>query len=72
MAKIVLKEYDGFVGRFFKRHHQTLKFLETDEESLIANKDIICKLSKPIKSSSARYKDMIGFSTDLSDLTNLC
>ncbi|CAH1100825.1 unnamed protein product [Psylliodes chrysocephalus] len=68
----VAKQKDEFVGRFFKRHPQIWKFIETDEESLIAKRDIIRKLSKPIKSSSARYKDMIGFSTDLSDLTILC
>ncbi|CAH1970320.1 unnamed protein product [Acanthoscelides obtectus] len=55
--------------KFFKRLCQSMKFFETGEESLIANQDFVRKLSQPVKSSSARFKDMISFNTDLSDLS---
>nr|CAD7195522.1 unnamed protein product [Timema douglasi] len=59
----------GYIGTFYKRTPQTMRFSETLEESYFSHQDVVHKLSTPISSSSARFKDMISFPDDLSDLT---
>lgn len=71
IAKVTNQTNAGYDVVFFKRHSQTLKFMETEEESYVSKKDVIRKLSKPLKSSSARFRNMISFSDDLSDLSNI-
>lgn len=71
IAKIGEADNDGYEVQFLKRHSQTTKFVYTDEESYIKQSDIVRKLSQPLKSKSARYANMVYFSTDLTDLLNL-
>ena len=71
IAKVTNPTNAGYDVMFFKGHSQAMKFMETEEESYVAKKDVVRKLSKPLKSSSARFKDMISFTTDLSDLSNI-
>jgi len=71
LQSFYIKLHGGYEVKFLKRHNQTMKFIETDEESYVKSSDIIRKLSKPITSSSARYQNMKSFSTDMSDLTNI-
>nr|CAD7429773.1 unnamed protein product [Timema monikensis] len=59
----------GYMGTFYKRTPQTMRFSETLEESYFSHQDVVHKLSTPISSSSARFKDMISFPDDLSNLT---
>lgn len=65
------KDNGGYNVSFFKRHNQTMKFKETEEESYIRESDVVRKLTRPVTASSARYNNMIGFAEDLSDLTNI-
>lgn len=71
VAKVKEQEKGGYIVLFFKRHNQTMKFKETDEESFIRDSDVVRHLRQPISASCARYSNMIGFAEDLSDLTNL-
>lgn len=71
VVKILEKLIRGYEIVFFKRHCETTKFIETSEHSFIRETDIVRKLSKPITSSSARYNNMISFSTDITDVTNI-
>nr|CAI5837246.1 unnamed protein product [Callosobruchus analis] len=57
---------DGFNGIYYKRAPKAMRFFETDEEFFVNRSDITRKLSKPLPSSSARFKDFVSFSTDLS------
>ncbi|KAK9883062.1 hypothetical protein WA026_001267 [Henosepilachna vigintioctopunctata] len=69
ICKVAGLEDDNFVGKFLKRVPQTNKFTITEEESLVSRNDVILKLSSPVSSSSARFKDMLFFKDDLSDFT---
>ena len=71
IAKVTNQTNVGYDIMFFRRHSQTMKFMETEEESHVAKKDVVRKLSEPLKSSSTRFKDMISFTNDLSDLSNI-
>lgn len=71
VAKVMEKDNGGYNVSFFKRHNQTMKFKETEEESYIRESDVVRKLTRPVTASSARYNNMIGFAEDLSDLTNI-
>lgn len=71
IAKVLEIEHEGYEVRFFKRHDQTMKFKETEEESYIREADIVRRLPKPVTGSSARFNQMICFAADLSDLTNI-
>ncbi|XP_063221130.1 uncharacterized protein LOC134530328 [Bacillus rossius redtenbacheri] len=60
---------NGFVGTFLKRVPQTKKFTMTEEESFVSKNDVFRKLSSPVLNSGARFKDMLCFEDDLTDLT---
>lgn len=69
VARVKKSVSNGYEGVFYKRAQKTLRFLETEEEAFFSKTDIVRKLSKPVTSSIARFKNMISFNTDLSDLT---
>lgn len=71
VTKVVDTMYGGYEVRFFKRPGQTMKFIEREEHAFKKASDIERPLSKPMACSSTRFKDIIWFSTDLSDLTNI-
>lgn len=71
VAKVMEKEEEGYIVSFFQRHNETMKFKETAEESYIRKSDVLRSLPQPITASSARYNNMVGFTDDLSDLSNL-
>lgn len=69
VIRIIAIMDDGCHGIFYKRAPNTMRFQETDEESFVNNSDIVRKLSKPLQTTSARFKNLLKFATDLSDLT---
>ncbi|CAH0559401.1 unnamed protein product [Brassicogethes aeneus] len=68
VIRIIAMMDDGCNGIYYKRVPNTKRFLETEEEFFVNRADIVRKLSKPLPGSSARFKDFVSFSTDLSDL----
>lgn len=70
-SEVTKKTKGGYDVRFCKRHPQTIKFISTEEESYVRQKDVVRKLSKPSTIKSTRYKGMLSFPNDLSDLTNI-
>lgn len=59
VCKISYLTDDGFVGTFLKRVPQTKKFTMTEENSLFSRNDVVRKLSSPVLSSIARFKEML-------------
>ena len=67
--QITATDNDGYHGIFYKRAPNTMRFSETNEEFYVNKEDIVLKLSNPLQGSSARFKDFVSFSTDLSEMT---
>lgn len=71
IGRIQNTDAEGYEVKFLKRHGQTMKFQETEEESYVQRTEIVRKLSQPLKNKSARYRNMVSFNTELTDLSNL-
>lgn len=69
VAKVLEIEEDGYVVTFLKKCTQGLRFAQTEEEAFVKEEDFVRRLSKPSSSSSSRFKDMIAFNNDLTDIT---
>ncbi|KAJ8890503.1 hypothetical protein PR048_010012 [Dryococelus australis] len=61
-------EDNGYVGVFLKKVLQTNKFTVTNEESFFSREDIVRKLSITTRGTTSRFKDMIIFKDDVSDI----
>lgn len=69
VAKVLYPEDDGYVGKFYKRVPNTWRFQETEEEAAFLPEDVIKKLQPNDNiQTSARFKDMITFVNDMSEL----
>lgn len=69
IAKVLEVEEDGYVVTFLKKCTKGLRFAQTEEEAFVKEEDFVRRLSKPSSRSSSRFKGMIAFNDDLSDIT---
>lgn len=69
VTKVLYIQGDGYIGVFYKRAPSTWNFSQTEEEAFIPAKDILKQLKLSLnQNKSARFKDMVSFENDLSDL----
>lgn len=68
VCKVSYSEDGGYVC-FLKKQSQTNKFILTDEESFVSERDVVRKLSITSDgTTTSRFKDMIIFKDDVSDI----
>lgn len=69
VSKVLYLQGDGYVGVFYKKAPHAKNFSQTEEEAFIPTKDIVKELKLSLnQNKSARFKDMVSFKNDLSDM----
>lgn len=58
---------NGFDVTFLKRHNETKYFFKNNENGFVPLEDVVCKLPMPVKSSSARYANMLSFKVEFNE-----